>query len=102
MKAYDVRTLRPCRGGGIVVEGHFGKAFSMHVLCSLLQGVAKCSEKLGVAKLSHEGCDVNIYRTGRIDVHGVASEEEAIALIDKIRVVVEAAFAANVDESMAR
>lgn len=85
----------------MVVEGHFGRALSMRVLCSLLQGVAKCSEKLGVAKLSHKGCDVNIYRTGRIDVHGVASEEEAIELIDGIRVIVEGAFAANVDESKA-
>jgi ArsR family metal-binding transcriptional regulator len=68
----------------MVVEGHFGRAFSMRVLCSLLQGVAKCSEKLGVAKLSHEGCNVNIYGTGRIDVQGVASEKEAIELIDDI------------------
>jgi hypothetical protein len=92
MKAYGVRTVRPCRSGGIIVEGHFGKEFSMHELCSLLQGIAKCSEKLGVARLSHEGYNVTIYRKGRVDVQGVASEEEAIGFIDDIKVIVEAAF----------
>ncbi len=99
MKAYDVRTVRPCRSGGIIVEGHFGKEFSMNELCSLLQGVAKCSEKLGVSRFSHEGYSVTIYRKGRVDVHGVESEEEAIDLIDDIKVIVEAAFVeTNVDE----
>jgi ArsR family metal-binding transcriptional regulator len=92
MKAYDVKTLRPCRSGGIIVEGHFGREFSMHDLCLLLQGVAKCSEKLGVARFSHEGSDITIYRSGRVDVHGVVSEEEAIEFINDIKVIVEDAF----------
>ena len=92
MKAYNVKTLRPCRSGGIIVEGHFGREFSMHDLCSLLHGVAKCSERLGVARFSHEGCDVTIYRHGRIDVHGAASEEEAIQFINDVKIIVEAAF----------
>jgi ArsR family metal-binding transcriptional regulator len=92
MKAYDVKTLRPCHSGGILVEGHFSSEFAMHELCSLLHGIAKCSEKLGVARFSHEGCDITIYRNGRVDVHGVASEEEAIELISNIKLVVEAAF----------
>jgi ArsR family metal-binding transcriptional regulator len=92
MKAYDVKTLRPCKSGGIIVEGHFSRKFSMQELCSLLQGVAKCSEKLGVARFSHEGCDITIYRNGRVDVHGVASEQEAIEFISDIKVIVEDAF----------
>ncbi len=92
MKAYGVKTLRPCLSGGIIVEGHFGREFSMHDLCSLLHGVAKCSEKLGVARFSHEGCDITIYRNGRVDVHGVASEEEAVEFINNIKVIVEDAF----------
>jgi hypothetical protein len=99
MKPYNVRTLRPCRSGGVIVEGHFGREFSMHELCSLLQGVAKCSEKLGVARFSHEGYNITIYRKGRVDVHGVASEEEAIEFINDIKIIVEAAFVeTNVDE----
>ncbi len=102
MKAYNVKTLRPCRSGGIIVKGHFGREFLMHELCSLLQSVALCSEKLGVARLSHEGCDITIYRKGRVDVHGVASEEEAIELINDIKVIVESAFAeTHVDELIA-
>ena len=92
MKAYDVKTVRPCRGGGIVAEGHFGRAFAMHDLCAILRGVAKCSEKLGVARFSHEGCDITIYRDGRVDVHGVTSEEAAIELISDIKPIVEDAF----------
>ena len=91
-KKYDVKTLRPCKGGGIVVEGHFGTAFSMHELCTMLQGAAKYSEKLGVARFSHEGCDITIYRSGRIDVHGVESEAEAIQFIDDIKLIIEDAF----------
>jgi len=99
MKPYNVRTLRPCRSGGIIVEGHFGREFSMHELCSLLQGVAKCSEKLGVALFSHEGYNITIYRKGRVDVRGVASEEEAIEFINDIKLIVEAAIVeTNVDE----
>lgn len=92
MKAYDVKTLRPCRGGGFIVEGHFGRGFSMRELCAILQGVAKCSEKLGIARLSHEGCDITIYRNGRVNVHGVDSEEGAIGLINDIKPIVEDAF----------
>ena len=92
MKAYKVKTLRPCLTGGIIVEGHFGTALSMHELCAMLQGVAKCSEKLGVARFSHVGCDITIYRNGRVDVHGVASEEEAIEFISDIKLIVEDAF----------
>jgi hypothetical protein len=92
MKAFDVKTLRPCRSGGIIVEGHFGKALLMHELCLKLQGIAKCSEKLGVARFSHEGCDITIYRNGRIDVHGVASEEAAIEFINDIKLFVEDVF----------
>ncbi len=95
MKAYDVKTLRPCRGGGVVVEGTFGREFSMRELCALLRGIAKCSEKLGVARFSHEGCDITLYRNGRVDVHGVASEDEAIALIDDIRPIIEAALSSS-------
>jgi len=91
-KTYNVKTLRPCIGGGFVVEGHFGRAFSMHELCAMLHGIAQCSEKLGVARFSHEGCDITIYRSGRVDVHGVASEEEAIQFIDDIKFIVEGAF----------
>ena len=92
MKAYDVKTVRPCRGGGIVAEGHFGRAFAMRDLCAILRGVAKCSERLGVARFSHEGCDITIYRDGRVDVHGVTSEEAAIDLINDIKPIVEDAF----------
>jgi ArsR family metal-binding transcriptional regulator len=91
-KKYNVKTVRPCIGGGFVVEGHFGKVFSMPHLCTILQGVAKCSKKLGVARFSHEGCSVIVYKTGRIDVHGVTSEDEAIQFMDDIRLIVEDAF----------
>ena len=92
MKAYDVKTLRPCRSGGIIVEGNFGREISMHELCAKLQGIAKCSEKLGVARFSHEGCDITIYRNGRVDVHGVTSEEEAIEFINDVKFIVGDAF----------
>ena len=92
MKAYGVKTLRPCKSGGIIVEGNFGKEFSRRKLCAALQGVAKCAEKLGVARFSHEGCDITIYRSGRIDVHGVASEKEAVAFINDVKAIVEDAF----------
>lgn len=64
MKAYDVKRLRPWRGGAILVEGHFGREFSMHELCAKLQSIARCSEKLGVARFSHQGCDITIYTNG--------------------------------------
>ena len=91
-KKYNVKAVRPCKGGGVVVEGHFGKPFSMHELCDILHGVAKCSEKLGVAQFSHEGCSISIYKSGRIDVHGVESEDEAIQFIDDIKLIIEDAF----------
>ncbi|MGA9079841.1 MAG: hypothetical protein WB581_06395 [Halobacteriota archaeon] len=92
MKAYDVKTLRPCRSGGIIVEGNFGRPFSMQELCAKLQGIAKCSEQLGVARFSHVGCDITVYKNGRVDVHGVASEEEAIEFMNDIKLIVEDAF----------
>jgi ArsR family metal-binding transcriptional regulator len=58
----------------------------------MLHGVAQRSEKLGVAQFSHEGCDVTIYKSGRIDVHGVGSEDEAIQFIDDIKLIIEDAF----------
>lgn len=91
-KPYNVKILRPCRGGGVMVDGHFGRELSMHKLCSVLRGVAKCSERLGVARLSHQGCDITIYRKGRVVVHGVASEEDAVGLISDLKVIVESAF----------
>ena len=93
-RKYNVKAVRPCVGGGFVVEGHFGKPFSMHKLCTMLHGVAKCSEKLGVAQFSHEGCSISIYKSGRIDVHGVESEDEAIQFIDDIKLIIEDAFVA--------
>jgi ArsR family metal-binding transcriptional regulator len=92
MKAYDVKTLRPCRSGGIIAEGLLTRGFSTHDLRSSLQGVAKCSEKLGVARFSHEGCDITTYRNGRVDVHGITSEEEAIEFMNDIEFIVEDAF----------
>jgi ArsR family metal-binding transcriptional regulator len=89
---YNVKTLRPCVGGGFVIEAHFEKKFSMEVLCRLLEGIAQCSEKLGVARFSHEGCTFTLYRSGRIDVRRAESEDEAIRLIDDIKPIVEAAF----------
>lgn len=76
----------------VVVEGHFGKAFSMHELFTMLQGVAQCSEKSGVAHFSHEEYSVTVHKNGRIDVHGVESEDEAIQFIEDITLVVESAF----------
>jgi len=91
-RKYNVKAVRPCVGGGFVVEGHFGKPFSMHELCDILHGVAKCSEKLGVARFSHEGCSVTVYKSGRVEVHGVESEDEATRLIDNIKPIIEEAF----------
>jgi hypothetical protein len=82
---YNVKTLRPCVGGGFVIEAHFEKRFSMEALCRLLEGIAQCSGKLGVARFSHEGCMFTLYRSGRIDVRRAESEDEAIRLIDDIK-----------------
>jgi len=86
-----VKAVRPCVGGGFVVEGHFGKQFSMRELCIVLEGIAQCSEKLGVARFSHEGCNITIYKSGRIDVNGVESEDAAIQFIDDIKLIVKGA-----------
>jgi len=91
-RKYSVKALRPCVGGGLAIEAHFEKAFSMGALCKLLEGIAQCSEKLGVARFSHEGCTFTLYRSGRIDVHRAKSEDEAIRLIDDIKPIVQAAF----------
>ncbi len=91
-KKYDVKTVRPCEGGGLVVVGHFARRFSMKALCTLLQGLGQCSERLGVARVSHEGCSITLYRDGRVDVHRAASEEDAIRLIDEIEPVIAGAF----------
>ncbi len=82
--------------------GHFGREFSMRELCSLLHDDVTCSERLGVARFSHKGLNIVIYKTGRIDVHGVESEEEAIAVINDIETIVDAAFVkTHVDELIA-
>ena len=87
-----MKTLRACQSGGIIVEGRFDSEFAIHELCLLLQGVAKCSEKLGVVRFSHEWHDITIYRNGRVAVHGVATEEDAIEVINDIKLIVEDAF----------
>jgi ArsR family metal-binding transcriptional regulator len=91
-RKYSAKAVRPCVGGGLVVEAHFDKAFSMQALCRLLQGIAQCSEKLGVARLFHKGCSLTLYKSGRVDVHRVKSENEAIQLIDDIKSMIEGAF----------
>ena len=55
MKAYDVKRLRPWRGRAILVEGHFGREFSMHELCAKLQSIARCSEKLAALAFPARG-----------------------------------------------
>ncbi|MGA7075376.1 MAG: hypothetical protein WBZ42_02345 [Halobacteriota archaeon] len=89
---YDAKAVRPCVGGGMVVEAHFDKGFSMNALCRLLEGIAQCSEKLGVARFFHEGRTLTLYRSGRVDVHRVESEDEAVRLIDDIKPMIEDAF----------
>ena len=91
-KKYTVKAVRPCEGGRLVVVGHFDTAFSMEALCAILKGLAPCSERLGVARFFHEGCSITLYRSGRIDVHRVESEDAAIRLIDDIKPVIESAF----------
>jgi HEAT repeat protein len=49
-----------------------------------------------------QGYNVTIYKKGRIDIHGVESEEEAIEAIKDIKVIVDAAFIeTHVDELIA-
>ena len=91
-RKYDAKAVRPCAGGGMVIEAHFDKGFSMKALCRILEGIAQCSEKLGVARFHHKGRTLTLYRSGRIDVHRVESENEAIRLIDDIKPMIEEAF----------
>ena len=89
---YSARSVRPCKGGGILVEGTFDNPFSMKILCRILLDVGKCAEKLGVARFFHKGCGVTLYRNGRVDVHRVQSTEEAIQILDEVNVIVREAF----------
>lgn len=91
-RKYNLKAVRPCIGRGFVVKGHFVEPFSMRKLCDILYSVAKCSEKLGVVRFSHEGCDIVIYKSGRIDVHGAESEDEAIQFIADMKLIIEDAF----------
>ncbi|MDD1721091.1 MAG: hypothetical protein LUP95_03800 [Euryarchaeota archaeon] len=59
----------------------------------ILQGRGKCAEKLGVARFSYGGCDITLYRNGRVDVHRVQSIEQAIEIIEDVEVMVREAFA---------
>ncbi len=89
---YSARSVRPCKGGGILVEGTFDNPFSMEVLCRILRDTGKCAEKLGVSRFFHRGCDITLYRNGRVDVHRVQSTEEAIQILDEVKVIVRDAF----------
>jgi len=89
---YNARSVRPCKGGGILVEGTFDKPFSMKMLCQILRDVGKCAEKLGVARFFHRGCGITLYRNGRVDVHRVQSTEEAIAILDEVKAIIREAF----------
>ncbi len=89
---YSARSVRPCKGGGILVEATFDKPFSMEVLCRILRDVGKCAEKLGVARFFHRGCGITLYRNGRVDVHRVQSTEEAIQILDEVKEIVREAF----------
>lgn len=90
---YNAHSVRPCKGGGILVEGTFDRPFSMEVRCMILQGKGKCAEKLGVARFFYGGCDITLYRNGRVDVHRVQSIEQAIEIIEGVQVMVREAFA---------
>jgi ArsR family metal-binding transcriptional regulator len=89
---YNAHSVRPCKGGGILVEGAFDKPFSMKILCRILRDVGKYAEKLGVARFFHRGCGITLYRNGRVDVHSVQSTEEAIEILDEVKVIVLEAF----------
>jgi ArsR family metal-binding transcriptional regulator len=89
---YSAHSVRPCKGGGILVEATFDKPFSMKILCRILRDVDKCAEKLGVARFFHKGCGITLYRNGRVDVHRVQSTEEAIQILDEVNVIVREAF----------
>jgi ArsR family metal-binding transcriptional regulator len=89
---YNAHSVRPCKGGGILVEGTFDRPFSMEVLCMILQGRGKCAEKLGVARFFYGGCGITLYRNGRVDVHRVESTEKAIEILDAVKAIVQGAF----------
>jgi len=89
---YGAHSVRPCKGGGILVEGTFEKPFSMEILCQILRDTGKCAEKLGVARLFYGGCGITLYRNGRVDVHRVQSTEEAIEILDEVKAIVREAF----------
>ena len=94
-KKYNAKAVRPCKGGGILVEGDFGRPFSMQALCEMLKEMGRCSEKLGVARIFYEECGITLYKSGRVDVHRVDSEERAIKLLDEVFHVIEKAFIDN-------
>ncbi len=89
---YDARSVRPCKGGGILVEGTFDRPFSMRTLCMILQGRGKCAEKLGMARFSYGDYAITLYKNGRVDVHSVESTERAIEILDAVRAIVQEAF----------
>jgi len=91
-KKYNAHSVRPCKGGGILVEGTFDLPFSMEILCRILHDMGKCAEKLGVARFFYSGCDITLYRNGRVDVHRVQSTEQAIEILDGVKTVVQEAF----------
>jgi ArsR family metal-binding transcriptional regulator len=91
-KKYNAKSVRPCTGGGFLVEGTFDRPFSMEALCRILHGTGKCAEKLGVARFVHSGCDITLYRNGRVDVSRVQSTEQAIEILDGVKAVVQEAF----------
>ena len=91
-KKYEVKAVRPCEGGGFVVVGRLSRAFSMEALCTILQGLGQCSERLGVARFFHEGYRIILYRNGRVDVHRAESEDDAIRVIDEIKPFIKGAF----------
>ncbi|MGZ4942109.1 MAG: hypothetical protein ACXV5N_10595 [Halobacteriota archaeon] len=89
---YDAHSVRPCKGGGILVEGTFDRPFSMITLCTILQGRGKCAEKLGVARFSYDDYEITLYKNGRVDVHSVESTERAIEILDVVKAIVQEAF----------
>ena len=89
---YNAKSVRPCKGGGFLVEGTFNRPFSMEVLCRILHERGKCAEKLGVARFVYSDCDITLYRNGRVDVNRVQSTEQAIEILDGVQAIVREAF----------
>ncbi|MGZ4907898.1 MAG: hypothetical protein ACXV5H_04965 [Halobacteriota archaeon] len=89
---YNAHSMRPCKEGGILVEGTFDRPFLMEVLCKVLHDKGKCAEKLGVARFFYGGCGITLYRSGRVDVHRVESIEQAIEIIEGVEALVREAF----------